>query len=88
MWMRVLCCVRPDVSRARDCLPMGISDGRYPGDGACSHFKSFSLYSVHSIKIYVVNKVPENTLYGSVPNDSLYRAPMKLKWITQLGLEV
>lgn len=37
------------------------------------------------MKIYVVNEVPENTLSGSVPNESQCRVLTKLKWIIQLG---
>lgn len=37
------------------------------------------------MKIYVVNKVPENTLSGSVPNESQCRVLTKLKWIIRLG---
>lgn len=43
-------------------------------------FKPFPLYPIYS-KSYVVRKMPENTLPGSVPNGSQCRFVTKHKWI-------
>lgn len=42
---------------------------------------------IHSIKISVVSKMPENTSSGSAPHGPRQRGPMKSQCIIQLGLE-
>lgn len=45
------------------------------------------VYPVHSIKISVVSKMPENTSSGSAPHGPWRRGPKKAQCIVQLGLE-